>query len=51
MKKCLVLEKCIIVVEKDSEVLVSDRQFEQARMFLKPIGEDKVKKTKKKESK
>lgn len=41
MLKCEVIEKACITVEKGSTVLVSEAQFELARVKLKPIKEEK----------
>lgn len=50
MKKCVVVAKSIsLVVEEGSEVIVSDRQYEVARAYLKPC--ESVKEEKKVEKK
>ena len=52
MVKCEVLaDRCSIVVGKGSIVLVDERQFELARMILKPIEEKAEEKPKRKSKK
>lgn len=47
MKKCEVLvDRCSLVVGKGSIVYVDERQFELARNFIKPLGEEKTKEPK-----
>lgn len=41
MIKCEVLDTCNIVVAKGSIVEVSERQYELARKFLKPLKAEK----------
>lgn len=45
MKKCEVLNDCVIAIQKGSIVYVNDKQFELARKNLKPISEEKAKAT------
>lgn len=51
MKKYIVVaDRICLVVEKGSEVMLSDRQFERVRQYVQPIGET-VKEVKKVEKK
>lgn len=51
MVKCEVLNRVNLVIEKGSVVLVSERQFETARQYLKPVLEEEKPVEKKRKSK
>lgn len=51
MKKCEVLNDCTLAIGKGSIVIVSERQFNLASEYLKPLKEEEVKEEKPKKKK